>query len=146
MHSCFFAYTKLVTPILQKPGLHAELVEFAATQGITKDGEGILGLSEIFLCKAALTSDCVVAAGTPWLRGTEAFKNRKGADYKIQKSFSTHPKIMRQLSPLTLVMQIAALQQKVCKRLNLASSVLKSCWPLWHMLATVGDLRVQGTQ
>jgi len=33
-------------------------------------------------------------------------------DYKIQK---TYHKITRQLSPLTLVMEIAALQQKVCK-------------------------------
>ena len=77
--------------------------------------------------RAGLTTDCVVAAGAAWLRDTEALKNRKGADYKIQKSFCTHPKIIRQLSPLTLVMQIAALQQKVCNSLIFASSILKSC-------------------
>ena len=74
---------------------------------------GSRGSLQVVPCRAALTSDCVVAVGTAWLRDLEAFKNRKGANCKIHKSFSTHPKIMQLLSPLTLVMQIAALQQMV---------------------------------
>ncbi len=53
----------------------------------------------------------VCAAATAWLRSTEAFKNRKSSDYKIQKTFH---KVTRQLSPLTLVMEVAALQHQVC--------------------------------
>ena len=66
--------------------LLAELVDFAATQGITKDGEdGMLSARiQYRLCKAAcvvLKPDNVLVAGTAWLRNTAPFKNRKGTDY-----------------------------------------------------------------
>ncbi|DBA97912.1 TPA: hypothetical protein ACH3X3_012761 [Trebouxia sp. C0006] len=69
--------------------IEAELAAYADGQGITKD------------------------AATAWLRSTEAFKNRKSSDYKIKK---TYQKITRQLSPLTLVMEIAALQHQNSSR------------------------------
>ena len=53
----------------------------------------------------------VCAAATAWLRSTEAVKNRESSDYKIQKTLH---KVTRQLSPLTFVMEIAALQLQVC--------------------------------
>ena len=87
----------------------------------------------IVLCNAACIvykPDNVHVAGTAWLRNTEPFDNRKGTDYKIQNSCSTSPVIMRQLRLLTLAMQIAALQQKVCQTTLLLFTLVKSCWSL----------------
>ncbi len=90
---------------------HAELAAYADGQGITKDGRHVdqMGnqLSQFLPHSCAKFLVCAAA----WLRSTEAFKNRKSSAYKIQKTFH---KVTRQLSPLTLVMEIAALQPQVC--------------------------------
>ncbi|KAL0045046.1 hypothetical protein WJX82_006244 [Trebouxia sp. C0006] len=83
--------------------IEAELAAYADGQGITKD------------------------AATAWLRSTEAFKNRKSSDYKIKK---TYQKITRQLSPLTLVMEIAALQHQ---------PLLGAAPPVWPTEPTQGS-------
>ena len=67
--------------------------------------------------EATVEFDYNVTAATAWLRNTEAFQNRSGRDNKIQKTFNTMPKFMRQLTPLMLVMQTAALQQEFCQDL-----------------------------
>ena len=92
---------------------HAELAAYADGQGITKDGKHVdqMGSQLSQFLPHSCAKSLVCAAATAWLRSTEAFKNRKSSDYNIQKTFH---KVTGQLSPLTLVMETAALQHQVC--------------------------------